>query len=229
MEDFGANAPDGFAPVSIKIRITSGCFHREHSPAAYRLIDEYLAKADLSDIHYQIEEHESGPEILVYLAVVTAGISLAKSIVELIIEIVKARSEGIKRGDRPAEPLEIIVRGHMKDCEYVEEKILRIPAGTTITARQLQEVFPSKTKFAPTKKTKERMKTGIFVSYAREDQVPAEALVGFLRAAGFEIWFDKDSLHAGQDWKMVIEQAIPYWLSAQRGCSTVPRYDRTRT
>lgn len=208
MAQFSTGIPEGFTPVSIKIRVTSGCFHREHSPEAYRLIDDYLSKADLSDIHYRVEEHESGPEILVYLAVVTASLSLAKSLVELITEIIKARSEGIKRGDRPAEPLEIIVRGHTKDSQYAEEKIVKIPAGTTITAKQLQEVFPSQIQFAPSKTTKERMKIGIFVSYAREDQVPAEALVGFLRAAGFEVWFDKDSLHAGQDWRMVIEQAI---------------------
>jgi hypothetical protein len=52
------------------------------------------------------------------------------------------------------------------------------------------------------------MDTAIFVSYAREDQTPAISLVSFLRAAGFQVWFDKDSLHAGQDWKTVIEQAI---------------------
>jgi hypothetical protein len=52
------------------------------------------------------------------------------------------------------------------------------------------------------------MNTRIFVSYAREDQVPAEALVNFLRAAGFDIWFDKDALQAGQDWRVVIEQEI---------------------
>ena len=52
------------------------------------------------------------------------------------------------------------------------------------------------------------MDTRIFVSYAREDQAPATSLVSFLRAAGFDIWFDKDSLLAGQDWKMVIEQEI---------------------
>ena len=50
----------------------------------------------------------------------------------------------------------------------------------------------------------------IFVSYAREDQVPAGALVSFLRAAGFDIWFDKDSLYAGQDWRTVIEQEIAH-------------------
>ena len=52
------------------------------------------------------------------------------------------------------------------------------------------------------------MATRIFVSYAREDQVPVTLLVAFLRAAGFEVWFDKDSLHAGQDWRTVIEEEI---------------------
>jgi hypothetical protein len=52
------------------------------------------------------------------------------------------------------------------------------------------------------------MGTRIFVSYAREDQSSAGGLVSFLTAAGFDIWFDKDSLHAGQDWRRVIEQEI---------------------
>ncbi len=52
------------------------------------------------------------------------------------------------------------------------------------------------------------MNTRIFVSYAREDQAPASSLVKFLRAAGFDTWFDKDCLHPGQDWKSVIEQQI---------------------
>lgn len=52
------------------------------------------------------------------------------------------------------------------------------------------------------------METRIFVSYAREDHSPAQWIVRFLRAAGFDIWFDKDSLHAGQDWRRVIEQEI---------------------
>src|SRR5437773_740124 len=128
MSKFGARLPDGFTPVSIKVRVVSGCFHREHSPAAYQVIDDYVKRADLFDVHCRIEEYESGPEILVYLAVTTAGLSLAKSIVELITAISKARSEGIKRGDRPADPLVVIVRGHSKDGEYTEEQIMRIPA-----------------------------------------------------------------------------------------------------
>lgn len=64
--------------MSIKVRVQASCFHPEHSPEAYRLIDDYTATADLSDVHFQFEEHESGPEILVYLAVAAAGLELAK-------------------------------------------------------------------------------------------------------------------------------------------------------
>jgi len=32
----------GEAAVSIKLRVNSGCFHREHSPHAYEMIDEKL-------------------------------------------------------------------------------------------------------------------------------------------------------------------------------------------
>ncbi|OYW74456.1 MAG: hypothetical protein B7Z37_17665 [Verrucomicrobia bacterium 12-59-8] len=158
MAQFDTKNLGGFAPVSIKVRVAGGCFHREHSPEAYSLIDGYVADADLSDVHYQIEEHESGPEILVYLAVATAGLSLAKSIVELITTIIKARSEGIKRGDRPSEPLEIIVRGHTKYGEYTEETILRIPTGTTITPKQLAGAFPKQTKLAPATAKKRKKK-----------------------------------------------------------------------
>jgi hypothetical protein len=100
MQRFGSAKPGGFVPVSIKVRVASGCFHREHSPQAYRLIDNYLARKDLSDLHFQFEEHESGPEILVYLTLTATGLGFAKSIIEFITAIIKARSEGIKRGDR---------------------------------------------------------------------------------------------------------------------------------
>ena len=64
---------------------------------------------------FTFEEHESGPELLVFVAVVTAGISLAKSVIDLIVAIIKARSEGIKKGDHPASPLDLIVRRTYKE------------------------------------------------------------------------------------------------------------------
>jgi hypothetical protein len=116
---------DGVA-VSIKIRVRSGCFHREHSPHAYRLIDQNLSTSRLSATEIEFEEHESGPELLVYLAVATAGLSLAKSVIDLIITIIKARAEGIKAGDGPAAPLELIVRRVDRGSEFHEEVVLRV-------------------------------------------------------------------------------------------------------
>jgi hypothetical protein len=120
-----APRPDEVA-VSIKVRVTSGCFHREHSPRAYELIDRSLAKLSGPDGSFAFEEHESGPEILLYLAVTTAGLSLAKSVVDLITAIFKARSDGIKKGDHPSDPLELIVRRVHGNQEFREETILRI-------------------------------------------------------------------------------------------------------
>jgi len=116
----------GEAAVSIKVRVAGGCFHREHSPRAYELIDRSLTKLSGPDGSFAFEEHESGPEILLYLAVTTAGLSLAKSIVDLITAIIKARSEGIKKGDHPSEPLELIVRRVHDAQEFREETVLRI-------------------------------------------------------------------------------------------------------
>jgi hypothetical protein len=141
MEDFGRAKTDDLVPVSIKVRVMSGCFHREHSPFAYRLIDDYLTKAGLADDHCRFEEHESGPELLVLLAAATAGFVFAKSVIELITAIIKARSEGIRKGDRPSDPLELIVRGHSKNGEYFEEMVLRIPPNHDITPKQIEDAL----------------------------------------------------------------------------------------
>ncbi len=140
MHDFEARhmAPLGTAPVSIKVRVSSGCFHREHSPRAYTLIDKQLSELVMHE-EFTFEEHESGPELLVFVAAVTASISLAKSIIDLIVAIIKARSEGIKKGDHPAAPLELIVRRTYKDEEFREETVLRIEHEETIDRRIIEE------------------------------------------------------------------------------------------
>jgi hypothetical protein len=155
MERFGGPTPDKRVPVSIKVRIESGCFHREHSPQAYKLIDDFVAKANKSDLHFQIHEHESGPEILVFLDFAKAGLTFAKSVIELITAMIKARSEGIKKGDRPSDPIELIVRGHSKDGEYFEEKILRIPHDKIVTTKVIEEAL---TRIGKTKKKKPKKK-----------------------------------------------------------------------
>jgi hypothetical protein len=140
MHDFEARhmAPLGTVPVSVKIRVSSGCFHREHSPRAYTLIDKQMSELVMHD-EFTFEEHESGPELLLFVAAATAGISLAKSIIDLIVAIIKARSEGIKKGDHPASPLELIVRRTYKDQEFREETVLRIGHEEAIDRKIIEE------------------------------------------------------------------------------------------
>src|SRR5574337_529202 len=89
-----AEAQEAGQPVSIKIRVEAGCFHREHSPAAYAIIDQYLRDSPPRDVPFRFEEHETGPEVLVYVAAATAVGTLAASIINLVTAILRARSEG---------------------------------------------------------------------------------------------------------------------------------------
>jgi hypothetical protein len=147
----------GEAAVSIKVRVASGCFHREHSPRAYELIDRSLIKLAGSDGSFAFEEHESGPEILVYLALTTAGLSLAKSIIDLITAIIKARSEGIRKGDSPAHPVELIVRRVHDAQEFREETVLRIGHEDAVdeakVERQLRDALRKLLKDEPSTRT----------------------------------------------------------------------------
>lgn len=113
----------GELSLSIKVRVVSGCFHREHSPHAYALIDRHLAGLSPAEAEFSFEEHESGPEILAYIALTTAGLTLAKSAIDLVTAIIKARSEGVKKGDNPSEPVELIVR-RIHDAEQFREEIV---------------------------------------------------------------------------------------------------------
>jgi hypothetical protein len=125
--------------VSIKVRVAMGCFHREHSPHAFEIIDRQLLSIPMTDQEFSFEEHESGPELLVYLAMTTAGIALAKSVVDLIITIIKARSESVKKGDRASAPVELIVRRVEKGGELREEMVLRIGHNDPINPQDIEE------------------------------------------------------------------------------------------
>jgi hypothetical protein len=113
----------GDVSLSIKVRVVSGCFHREHSPHAYALIDSHLRSLS-PDIEFV--EHESGPELLVYLAVAASGLTFVNSVIDLITAIIKARSDGVKKGDRPDAPLELLVRRVDDGHEFREEILFRI-------------------------------------------------------------------------------------------------------
>jgi hypothetical protein len=115
----------GEVTVSIKLRVNSGCFHREHSPRAYQIIDERLRALAKADTELAFQEHETGPEVLTYVLLATAGLSLVREVVGLITEVIKARSEGIKKGDHPRDPLHLIVRRvHEREGVRDEEVLL---------------------------------------------------------------------------------------------------------
>ena len=134
-------AREGDVALSIKLRVVSGCFHREHSPRAYAPIDSHFSLSP--DVEFV--EHESGPELLVYLAVATAGLTLAKSVIDLITTIIKARADGVKKGDRPADPLELIIRRVVDAQGYREEVVFRIghtdPVDPKAVEKQVEEAI----------------------------------------------------------------------------------------
>jgi hypothetical protein len=128
-------------PVSVKVRVSSGCFHCEHSPRAYEMIDEYLRNQAPDGVRF--EEHESGPELLVWLALGTAGITLAKSVVDLVTTIIKARSEGIRKGDHPSHPVELIVRNVGPDGKVKEERVLRFAPDDPVSSKLIEDSLTS--------------------------------------------------------------------------------------
>ena len=129
----------GELAVSIKIRVSSGCFHREHSPRAYEIIDQRLRSFSATSTALGFEEHESGPEILAYVLLTAAGINLAAAVINLVTAIIKARSEGIKKGDHPSDPLCLIVR-RVHDADGIrEEQVLTIGHKDAIEEAKLEE------------------------------------------------------------------------------------------
>jgi hypothetical protein len=119
LDRFGLPPRSDAQPILIKLAV-SDCFHREHSPHAWQIIDEYLGKHPPDG--FRLEKHESGPELLVWVA---KGIGLVKSLFELITTILKARSDGLRKGDKSGSPVEIIVRKIEPDGRVTEERITR--------------------------------------------------------------------------------------------------------
>jgi len=124
--------------LSIKLRVIGGCFHREHSPYAYKLIDDYLDEKYGSQPRLFFQEHESGPEILVHLALVTASIQLSAAVVDLVSTIIKAYLEGAKKGDRRDTSLELIVRNYSGKGKVKEEKVVRVDLESQFSKGELE-------------------------------------------------------------------------------------------
>ena len=157
LDSFALKSSGDVIPISIKLRPIEGCFHREHSPNAYSLIDFQIEKLSGRDQEFHFEEHESGPEIFAYLAALAAGLGLSKAVIELVTAVIKARSEGRKKGDTKSSPLTLIVRGFSKDGEYFEETILQIPNGQGVDQKLIEMALESGTKkLRKAKRTKKK-------------------------------------------------------------------------
>ncbi|HKJ33291.1 MAG TPA: hypothetical protein VKA34_15755 [Balneolales bacterium] len=123
--------------VSVKVRVTSGCFHREHSPQAYSIIDEI----DYPKTENKIIEHENGPEVIAYIALATASISFLQSTISLITEILKARQQGVSQGDNPNDSLKVIVRGFDKKGRLREEEIVEVHSSDPLDKKTIERTL----------------------------------------------------------------------------------------
>lgn len=71
--------------------------------------------------------------------------------------------------------------------------------------------------------------TEVFISYASEDREIAGALAALMRAAGLSVWWDRDSLHAGDSLPASLSKAarqarvvVVLWSKATAGSEWVP-------
>jgi hypothetical protein len=110
-------------PIAIKIR-SDGCFCRSHSKETNRLIDEIVRNNHTHEFDYH--EHESGPEIIAWLALGTAGLTVTKSLIDLLTSIINACKKGREKGDAHGDKLLLIVRDIRQTENSTEEIVLEI-------------------------------------------------------------------------------------------------------
>ena len=114
---------EGEEAVSIKVRAEGGCYHKSCCPYALNLI--YHKMNEINPDKFEYIEHESGPEIITYISLSVLGITLAKSIIELVTTIIKERFEGQNHGDgHKGNPVTLIIRKTIKGKEVIEEQIM---------------------------------------------------------------------------------------------------------
>jgi hypothetical protein len=132
---------DGDVAVSLKVRVISGCFHREHSPQAYALIDERQTSLPDDGARVEFVEHESGPELLVALDLTAAGLALTASVISLVVAILDARRKGVGRGDQPSAPVELVVRRIDYGDTFREERVLSIASDESVDPAQVEALL----------------------------------------------------------------------------------------
>ena len=128
----------GEVPVSIKVREVGRELDTRDMDQVYETIGRFLEHYR-KDSDFEVIKHESGPEILVYCAVATAGMTLAKSVIDLIAVILKARSDNVKKGHRPLQPVELIVRRTDDSRGISEETVLKLGPAAKVDRKTIEQ------------------------------------------------------------------------------------------
>lgn len=115
-------------PITIKIRAEGGCFCRWHSPETNKMIDTIVQDCYThNDEHFfDYYEHESGPEIIAWLALGTATLTVTKTLIDLVSAIINACRKGQEKGDDHKNKLVLIVRDTYRTENSTEEVVLEI-------------------------------------------------------------------------------------------------------
>ncbi len=133
--------------ISIKLSPSSGCCCSDCWPETWQIVNQTIAPCGPIEHEgdalikrdgniFVLEQHESGPEILVYLALATASATLAKSVIDLITIIIKGLSNEHRK--QPAQ-IKIIKRCIIKGKAEEENLIeIDIPISKN-TEKQLEE------------------------------------------------------------------------------------------
>lgn len=118
--------------ISIKLSPPSGCCCSHCWPETWHKINQSIAPSgpvehegdaliENNGDNFVLESHESGPEIIIYLALATASVTLAKSIIDLITTIIKGLSTEHKK-----QPLRIkiskrqLIKGNIEEETLIE-------------------------------------------------------------------------------------------------------------
>jgi hypothetical protein len=132
LERFNHGDGKGLA-LSVKVRVKSNCFCYDHSGRFHQMMDRDRRGEREGTSHWEYEEHESGPEWLLYLALTAAGLGIAektlgivKSVVDLVALSVKSHREERRKRRQTPEPLIIVVRGFDPEGAFFENPVMEI-------------------------------------------------------------------------------------------------------
>lgn len=118
--------------ISIKLSPPSGCCCSDCWPIAWQRINSAIAPCgpikhegdvliEVNGDRFVLEQHESGPEIIIYLALATATATLVKAIIDLITTVIKIlSSEDRKQPSRIKISKRIIIKGKVQEEKLIE-------------------------------------------------------------------------------------------------------------